>query len=202
MGLGRSLNCLSLGHVIRNCAFPSKCRKCGPKFHTKHAGALHESFVPVSSVAGGVAKSEQVVTDGEIEVGGTSSDGDRPRTVLKIVPEIANTNVLLRTSAVRVINPRTGNSTLVYAQHDTASQATLISHKLVNELDLNVNTDHALNSRTLAEQTTKSAEFTELKLQSLATNQVFEIKYALVVSNFMDEEGALPHSVNVRNLNQ
>ena len=162
MGSGRCLNCLSLGHVVRNWAFPSKCRRCGPKFHSKHAGALHESFVPVSSVAGGVAKSEQSATAGEIEEGGTSSDGERPRTVLKLVPEIANTNVLLPTSAVRVINPRTGNSTLVCAQYDTASQATLVSERLVNELDLSVNSDHALNIRTLAEQTTKSAEFIEL----------------------------------------
>ena len=63
--------------------------------------------MPVSSVAGGVAKNEQGVTAGEIEEGGTSSDGDRPRTVLILAPEIANTNVLLPTSAVRVINPRT-----------------------------------------------------------------------------------------------
>ena len=90
---------------------------------------------------------------------------------------------------------------LVYVQHGTASQATLVSERLVNELDLNVNTDHALNIWTLVKQTTKSAEFTELKLQSLTTNEVFEIKHALVVSNFMDDGGALPYSVNVRNLN-
>ena len=128
-------------------------------------------------------------------------DGERPRTVLKLAPEIANTNVLLCTSAVRVINPRIGNSTLVYAQHDTASQVTLVPERLVNELDLSVNSDHALNIRTLAEQTTKSAGFIELKLQSLTTNEVFEIKDALVVSNFRDNEGALPHTVNVRNFN-
>ena len=75
--------------------------------------------MPVSSVAGGVAQSELGASAGEIEEGGTSSDSDRPRTVLKLVPEIANTNVLLRTSSVRVINPRTRNSTLVYAQHAT-----------------------------------------------------------------------------------
>ena len=91
MGSGRCLNCLSLGHVVRKCAFPLKCRRCGPKFHSKHAGALHKSFVSVSFVAGGVAKSDQGATAGEIEAGGTSSDGDRPRTVLKLVPEIANT---------------------------------------------------------------------------------------------------------------
>ena len=121
MGSGRCLNCLSLGHVVRNFAFLLKCRRCGLKFHSKHAGALHEIFVPVISVAGGVTKSEQGATAGEIAERGTSSHGDWPRTGLKLVLEIANTNVLLRTSAVRVINPRTGNSTLVYAQHDAAS---------------------------------------------------------------------------------
>ena len=44
-----------------------------------------------STVAGGVAKSEQGATADEIEVGSTSSDGDWPPTVLKLVPEIANT---------------------------------------------------------------------------------------------------------------
>ena len=154
----------------------------------------------MSSVAGGIAKSEQGVTINECEVGGTSSDGDRPRIVLKLVPEIGNKCFLLRTSAVRVINPRTGNSTLVYAQHDAASQATLISVRLVNELDLNVNTDHALKIQTLAKQTTQSAGFTEFKLQSLTTNDMFEKEDALVVSNFMDDEGALFRSVNARNL--
>ena len=46
----RCLNCLSLGHVVRSCAFPSKYCRCGPKFHSKHAGTLHESFVPVSTL--------------------------------------------------------------------------------------------------------------------------------------------------------
>ena len=119
------------------------------------------------------------MTISKCEVGGTSLNGDRQRTVLKLAPEIVNTNVLLCTSAVRVINPRTRNSTLVYAQHDTASQVTLVSERLVNELDLNVNSDHVINIWMLAEQTTKSAGFTELKLQSLTTNEVFEIKKCL-----------------------
>ena len=83
---------------------------------------------------------------------------------------------------MQVINPRTRNLTLVYAQHDTA-QVTLVSKRLVNELDLNVNSDHVINIWMLAEQTTKSAGFTELKLQSLTTNEVFEKKNALVLSS-------------------
>ena len=67
----------------------------------------------------------------------------------------------------------------------------MVLKRLVNEFDLNVNSDQVQNIRTFGEQTTKSAGFTELKLQSLTTNEVFEMKNALVVSNFMDDKGAL-----------
>ena len=30
VGAGRCLNCLSLGHTVRNCMSLSKCRRCGP----------------------------------------------------------------------------------------------------------------------------------------------------------------------------
>ena len=36
----RCLNCLSLGHPVRNCAHQSKCRKCRPDSKTKHAPAF------------------------------------------------------------------------------------------------------------------------------------------------------------------
>ena len=41
---GRCLNCLSLGHYVGDCAFPSKCRKCGPNFEHKHASVLHDLY--------------------------------------------------------------------------------------------------------------------------------------------------------------
>ena len=44
-------------------------------------------------------------------------------------------DLLLRTGAVRVINPVTGMSSIVYARHDTGSHATLISDRLKMELD-------------------------------------------------------------------
>ena len=118
--------------------------------------------------------------------------------VRKLTPN--NNNVLLRTSVVRVINPCSGKSVLAYAQHDTASQATLISERLKNELDLNVDTKSAVTIRTIADQTTKSGGLAELILQSLTTNEKFEIKKALVVSEFTDDERTLPHAVNVKNL--
>ena len=66
-----------------------------------------------------------------------SSSKDEQPIVGKLTPNHNNT-VLLRTSAVRVINPSTGRSTFVYAQHNTASQATLISERLKNVLNLAV----------------------------------------------------------------
>ena len=54
---------------------------------------------------------------------------------------------------MRVINPRTGKSTLANAQHDTASQATLLSKRLIEELELGINTDYNLTIRTLTDQT-------------------------------------------------
>jgi len=88
-------------------------------------------------------------------VAGTSSDC-QPVTTRKAIPRLLDNNVFLRTSAVRVLNPWTGKTTFAYAQHDTASQATLVSERLVKELDLNVDTSKAINIRTLAQQTTKS----------------------------------------------
>ena len=63
--------------------------------------------------------------------------------------------VLLRTCAVRVVNPDTKKSTLAYAQLDTASQATLISERLCNELGLTRNVNASTAIRTLGDFTTK-----------------------------------------------
>ena len=60
--------------------------------------------------------------------------------------------ILLRTSAVKVVNPKTGKSTLVYAHHDTGSQATLISDTLIKELGLETIPDPTITLRTLANQ--------------------------------------------------
>ena len=74
----------------------------------------------------------------------------------KLAPNNCST-VLLRTCAVRVFNPDTNKCTLAYAQHDTASRATLISEQLKNELGLNIIKSRKVKIRTLAEQTSKSS---------------------------------------------
>ena len=61
--------------------------------------------------------------------------------------------VLLRTSAVRVRNPNTEKTTFAYAQHDTASQATLFSQTLGYKLNVETKTDSTVTLRTLSDQT-------------------------------------------------
>ena len=84
--------------------------------------------------------------------------------------------MMLRTCAVKVINPVTGKSTLAYAQHDTAFQATLISESLREELGLATKTDHPITIRTLAEQTMHSGGLTKFEIESLLNKETFAIK--------------------------
>ena len=109
---------------------------------------------------------------------------------------------MLRTSAVRVINPVTGKSTLAYAQHDTASQATLISDWLKNELDLKTVSDPTVTIKTLSDQTAITEGRTDFSLESLSTGEEFSVKNALVVPNFSDDESVLPQSIDIAGLDK
>ena len=140
---GRCLNCLSVGHFVRNCELHSKCYKCGPKYKNKHSGVLHEFYSRSTSVNLGATKPVSTEKSNEEK---TSTESV---VVRKMVPN-NNNLVLLRTSAVKVINPSSGKCALVYAQHDTASQVTLILERLSNELGLEMKDSNAITIRTLA----------------------------------------------------
>ena len=129
----RCLNCLSLEHFVRQCHTHSKCRRCGPQCRNKHPTALLECYATISESLGAAADEESAPIPAPRSK--TKLSGKRDVTVRKINFD-NNRVVLLRTSAVKVVNPHTGESTLEYAQHDTASQATLISENLKNELGL------------------------------------------------------------------
>ena len=109
----RCLNYLSLEHFVRECSYTSKCRKCGLSSQNKHTGALHKSCQAGSHGAakGEVVKPPSIAND-DINVEG------RDLNVLKIT-SVENGEVLTRTSAVKIVNPASGKSSLVYAQHDT-----------------------------------------------------------------------------------
>ena len=175
---------------------PSKCRRCGPACSSKHAGALHELYVRSRVGSGNGSFSLSKVIDIETRV--SSSEDEQP--IVGKLTSYNNNTVLLRTSALRVINPSTGRSTLVYAQHDTASLSTLISEWLKNELSLVVDKKQNRAIRTLSQQTTSNGGLTEFTLQPLSTDETFQIKNGLVVPEFAEDEGTLPHAVNVEKL--
>ena len=111
-----------------------------------------------------------------------------------------NSIILLRTSAVKIANPLTGKSTLAYAQHDTASQATLISDDLKSELGLKVTPDPAVSLRTFADLPVASGGRTNFKLESLHSGEEFKVRNALVVPKFSDDVNTLPHAVDTTTL--
>ena len=202
----RCLNCLSRGHIVRDCKLLSKCRQCGPTCSTKHTAALHDWYILSSGVSvGGAASGGQsatnVVPSGSVEMNeeNINSSNVQVRRISDQSPASSGV-VLLRTSAVKVINPVTGKSTLAYAQHDTASQATLISESLKNELELDTKRDSTVTIRTLSEQTADIQGRTEFKMQSLYSGEDFLIENALVVPNFSDEENILPHAIDTAGL--
>ena len=118
------MNCLYTEHVVRDCACRSKCRSCGPQFKIKHATALH-AYYATETV--GAANREMSDTAPQ----SVQENDNIEKTVDVRSVGLADVGtVLLRTTAVRVINQNNGHSTLAYPQFDTASQATLISDAL------------------------------------------------------------------------
>ena len=202
----RCLNCLSRGHIVRDCRLPSKCRQCGPTCSRKHASALHDWSIVSPGVSSGGARSwEQSTINGSPPGNGEikENNDNSPRIQVRKIFDRSSASrsvVLLRTSAVRVINPVTGKSTLAYAQHDTASQATLVSKRLRDELDLDTIRDPTVTIKTLSDQTAITEGRTDFSLESLATGKRFCVKNALVVPDFSDDESVLPHSVDVSGL--
>ena len=188
MDAKRCLNCLSVEHFVRDCPYPSKCRKCGSGCQNKHSGALRECYNGKS-----LGAAELTVETESFSPGNTSGQN---LTVHKI-KSAENRSILLRTTAVKVANPATGKSTVAYAQLDTASQATLISDSLKNELGLKIKTDHSVTLRTLADKTVPIQGRANFNLESLSTGEQFKIDNALVVPQFSDDENILPHAVDV-----
>ena len=164
-----------MGHFSRECTSSSKCRLCGPHFGPKHSTAVHDLYVSSDSVNLGAASAGHCHTS-------VTPDAGKKQTVVRKLA--FNDLVMLRTSAVTVTNPVTSKSTLAYAQHDTTSQATLISKSLRNELGLATKTDHAITIRTVAEETMRSGGLTNFEIKSLSNRETFAIKSALAVPDF------------------
>ena len=171
----RCLNCRSQDHFVRDYTSSSWYHTCGPRCGNKHAMALHDCYVSDRPT-----KVNEITPNGVDEV--KTSDTNSSVQVRKV--EVADGDtVLLRTCAVKVINSKTGCSTLAYAQLDTPSQATLISDKLNKELGLE-------------DQPSICTGKTNFTLQSVINNDQFEIANAPIAPQFSDDESTLPHVVN------
>ena len=189
----RCLNCSAKGHFAQKCSLICKCTVCGANNVHKHATALHDVFGGITPAELGAAGVESVC-----ETGSSTENVSGENPIQPSVKKLSSTlnGVLLRTSAVKVINPINGKSALAYAQHDAGSQVTLVSDRLKNELGLDVR-DELVVIRTLADQTTKSGGFTHFDLQSLVDDRVYHVHDAQIVPDFAEESACLPHAVKV-----
>ena len=125
-----------------------------------------------------------------------SHANDRKDVTVRKIKRGNNRVVLLCTSAVKVINRKTSKSALAYAQHDTVSQATLISKNLKDELVLKAVPDHTVKIRILADCTVDGGGRTNFVLESLYSGEKFTIKDALVVLEFPNDDNTLLHAVD------
>ena len=170
------LNCLSLDHFARVCPFPSKCCKCGLNCKNKHAGASHDCCSGEKLGAATVAEANLAST----RRNEGNANEENSKTVRKI-NSVENRVILMRTSVVKVFNLVTGKSTLAYAQHETASQATLISDSLKDELGRKTVPDANVTLRTLADQKELCGGRANFKLESPYSGEQFMINDALRV---------------------
>ena len=191
----RCLNCLSLDHFVRNCAFPSKCRICGPQCRNKHAGALHECYDGVN--LGAADRVDQV-----------SRPIPAPRTNCRVSQDYTSVNLILLIMGWSCFaRVQSESLTLTRGQIDFGLRSTRYSFTgdayilcLKTELGLETNSDPNVKIRTLSDETVDCKGRTAFKLESLHTGEKFVIENALVVPQFSDDVSTLPHSVDVTEL--
>ena len=100
----------------------------GLNSQNKHSAALHECYLNL----GAAEKTDFKPTpDARVHL---KQDDKREFTVIKVTS--IDKPILLRTSAVRVVNPDTGVSTLAYAQNDTVLKLLLFRIILKKNLGL------------------------------------------------------------------
>ena len=181
--------------MIHNCAYPSKCCKYRPGCRTKHATAFHDYYVkPDDETLGAAEDASPALT------GGCGSANDYDVIANCKVDSVDKRVVLLRTCALRVINPDSKKPTLAYAQLDTASQANLISKRLCKEFGLRRNVYASTAIRILGDFNTKCNRHSDFDLASLTDSKTYVIKEELIMSDFEDDENTLPHRIDTSKL--
>ena len=183
----RCFNCLEK-HVVKDCVKNCDCRKCLGSNIGKHFFMFHDCFV--STVPKSPNSNARFARDGNIA--GHSANENFLFPVRSVKIGLTKT-ALNRIVAARVINPQNGKSKLVYCQQDGGSQLTFVSNKLVQELDLIPYNQASLRIVTLNGETLSHTNLFKFDLQSLFSNEMFELSNIVTNNAWQDDVETLPH---------
>ena len=137
-------------------------------------------MVPNSASVGGACGGGQISAPGVSHSGNRDSlnDNSQKIKILKISDQgdASKMVVCCALALFTVINFITGQSILAYLQHDTASQATLISDRLRNKLDLETVSNLSVSIKTLSNQTVITEGRRGFSLESFSTADEFSVQ--------------------------
>ena len=154
----KCLNCLH-DHFVEDCTFDNNCRSYSNACDKKHYFLLHDYFVDT-----GHRPPE------------TSAEPAVTMRSVKIESVKAAYN---RVTAVRVVNPATGHSKLMYCQHDPGSQLTFIASSLAEDLGLEPFDTFRLDTPVGDKNT--SANLVKFNIQCIDTEELFGDVTAAVI---------------------
>ena len=105
--------------------------------------------------------------------------------------------VLNRIVATRILNPRNGKSKSIYCQEDGGSQLTLISTKLVKELDLESHDSASFCKETMTREKIICDNLVNYELQLLILDEVFNLSNVVARTLWQDDVDTQPHRQDV-----
>ena len=186
----RCFNCLG-AHLVKGCTQRCDCRRCQGTDIYKGFFMLHEYFA--STVPKSFGNNERV--DREENDDRNHSVAQGPSFPFRSVKIGSTKAVLHRIVAARIINLQTGKSKLVYCQKDGGSQLTIISNKLVEELNLEPSDQASFRIETMTGTTLTHSDLVRFNLQSLFSNETFALSNVVTHSPWRPQSGPIPKQV-------
>ena len=184
----RCFNCLG-AHLVQDCTQRCDCRRCQGSDICEHVFMLHEYFAPtVPKSFGNIERVDREKNDDR-----NPSVAQGPSFPVRTVKIGSTKAALNRIVAARVINPQTGKSKLVYCQQDGGSQLTIISNKLVKELNLEPYDLASFKIETMTGATLTHSDLVRFNLQSLFSDETFALSNVVTHSPWRDDMNTLPH---------
>ena len=128
---------------------------------------------------------------------GSSTAAENPSASVMSVKIGPTKGALNRIVATWVINTRNGVGALAYCQQDGGSKLTLISNKLVKELELEPYDQTSFRMETLSGSKLTHANLVKFDLQSLFLKEVFALSNVVINKSWKDDLDTLPHKQNM-----